>query len=424
MSGTAIRILHLGDLHLDEFTSGQFGDRKDPQFPGMLADAVAPPEHERVARKISRLLTEGSISGILLSGDLTSRGDLAKYEEAVSYVIDLLRLSTEDQERFHVVPGNHDVNRKLCNADPKDEAALLSKFAPLEAAWSSLPAVMAPREVRSTHLDSADGVKAQVGLHSVNSCVGCGEHRMYPPEIQDAVRAAGGESSVFGEQMDSPAILERHLSELAERIDTAPKVHVVLAHHPLLPQAAPRFDVYTELVNGGHARTVLSARRHPVLYCHGHIHDDPVEIIRTGRPNQGPLVCISAPEMKKGFNVIEIAFSDDLFPLGCIVHEHRLTTGGAVERTRFQVVPFAADRADAFSDPATARRTLELLREAAGPFERFLVLKRRLAKADIQLTDDELEATLVELFWAGLASIEPFPHEQEPKYWKLRCLIP
>ena len=56
---------------------------------------------------------------------------------------------------------------------------------------------------------------------------------------------------------------------------------VIVAHHNLLPQRLPRLAPYTELVNGGALRASLGELGKPVLYLHGHIHEDPIEILRS-----------------------------------------------------------------------------------------------------------------------------------------------
>lgn len=78
-------------------------------------------------------------------------------------------------------------------------------------------------------------------------------------------------------------------------------------------QRMTRLAPYTELVNSGAVRASLMEAGRPILYLHGHIHTDPVEVLSV--PGGDALVCISAPAAEDGFNIIEVVFTRSGKPL-------------------------------------------------------------------------------------------------------------
>jgi hypothetical protein len=102
---------------------------------------------------------------------------------------------------------------------------------------------------------------------------------------------------------------------------------VVLSHHNVLPQAIPRIALYTEMLNSGLARTSLAGCKRPVLYLHGHVHDDPAEIVQPAERDLGPLISISAPELTGGFNLLEIHYGNRGSPIGCRSIPYRIKRG-------------------------------------------------------------------------------------------------
>jgi hypothetical protein len=90
----SLKLLLVGDIHYPDVKSAIKGaDYKDTAYPRNLADISLPDRLLNVARKITQLReNDSAIVGILLCGDLTSRGDLDGYRDCVGYLNSVLRL--------------------------------------------------------------------------------------------------------------------------------------------------------------------------------------------------------------------------------------------------------------------------------------------------------------------------------------------
>ena len=180
----SLSLLLLGDIHFPDFESPMKSvDYKDKGFPARLVERIAPDRLQNVARAISKQhQNDESINAILICGDLTSRGDLGGYRKCVDYLTKSLQILDQNKwenDAVHIVPGNHDVDRSLCKASSE----LLDKFKPLSDAWSGPPArTLTVDGMRHTTVRGIDG--PAVALFSINSCLGCGESRHFPQELQ------------------------------------------------------------------------------------------------------------------------------------------------------------------------------------------------------------------------------------------------
>jgi hypothetical protein len=347
----SVTLVQLGDVHLPDCRDDLVGDIKDSGAPRALVDSIAPQKLMLVIRSVLDVCDRRAVAGVLICGDLTSRGSIAEYEECVQYLnraLDLANVARWSPEVLHVVPGNHDVDRAMCDPDGKD---LLIKFDQLKQTWADigLP-ILAVESVRASRVAAGE---SGVELFSVNSCMGCGEKRLLPEAVADQIKdildryaASAAPADAFdlvGEQLDTPAFDHNHVEDLMKGIAELDDswVPIVLAHHNVLPQAIPRIALYTEVVNGGLVRSRLASCNRPVIYCHGHIHDDPVEIIQDQRKTNGKVIAVSAPELIKGFNVITLYFSRRHLPLGCEISCFRLQNDGAVTEAQRLRVPLA-----------------------------------------------------------------------------------
>jgi DNA-binding HxlR family transcriptional regulator len=197
-------------------------------------------------------------------------------------------------------------------------------------------------------------------------------------------------------------------------------IDIVLSHHNLLPQAIPRIALYAELLNAGIARSRLLGLRKSILYCHGHIHDDPIEVLMDPLNRGSQLILISAPTLSRGFNTITVEFGRRGFPLGCIVTAHRLSTRDGGVQHRFVRVPFRAPPID------TARRlgnehVLEVIGSLQEGEVRFRDLQKRLQEANHRIQATTLAETLLEAEWLGCVALRN--HEVEPEHWHIRRIV-
>lgn len=263
----------------------------------------------------------GDIDAILLMGDMTDFGKLDGYKAGLDYIANALQLGTgrPNQSIFcGIVPGNHDIDRELAK-----QPSLTAKFAPLNAALSAAGLGQIP--VDKSIVGHVGPTDAQCAIILMNSCCGCGAVEYIPAEFRDTVgpaieaAIAKGDpkvlSAYYDRQFDTPAFSDTSISDLVEVASKLPQEQqlVVVAHHNLLPQRLTRLAPYTELVNSGAVRASLMEARRPILYLHGHIHTDPVEVLSI--PGGDALVCVSAPAAEAGFNLIEIVFTRSGNPL-------------------------------------------------------------------------------------------------------------
>lgn len=343
---TTMEFLQIGDVHYKEATAKTLGDVKDLAFPPIVRDTLSVTPIQWVIRAIASESRPRKFDGILMCGDLTSYGKADEYLSCVKSLVNALDLSKYDAKRLHVVPGNHDVVRSAANG-----ASLFEKFAPFKNAWESvgLPILA----VEDPRLTSVSRSKAKAKLISINSSIGCGEIRYLPNEIRDQLEtllktysiAKGSLDAAFsivGETLDTPAFIQDDVNALCEEIQRLEDhiLPVLLSHHNLLPQSLLRVEMYTELINSGFVRSRLSKLNRPIVYCHGHIHANPIEVIRSPENSSSAIVCVAAPELSKGFNILRTYYSSKHFPLGCQVRRFEFDDrdGGVVEskyRIRF-----------------------------------------------------------------------------------------
>ncbi len=343
-----LKVLHIGDIHFPDARDESLSDIADPGFPTAVAGLTRLKPLMLVARKLTAVLDEKP-HALLFTGDLTSRGDTVGYELCLKYLNDILNLKRWSPNQLHVVPGNHDVDRTKVDPSGKD---LSTKFSAFAKAWDDLGLpILAFDKTRKTSIDVPRSKNSGVTLLSLNSSLGCGERR-YPQEIQDglstlldAYAVTADPKAVFallGETLDTPAFDQDHIEEMCQTISQLNdnSVPFVITHHNILPQALPRIALYGELLNSGVVRSRLSHLQRPVVYCHGHIHDHPVEIISEPEYRGSQFICIAAPKFSSGFNLISVEFGTKGVPLGCTVRSYRLNPrDGEVRPVEFRI-PF------------------------------------------------------------------------------------
>jgi hypothetical protein len=345
-------ILQVGDVHLVRTAKlGRPLDDKDRRFPTDLRHLMGTAPVKVVFRTLHRLLEKGGVDLLLFMGDLAEQGGLDGYKSCVRYLAEALQLGTG--RRFAdlplgIVPGNHDVDRVLA-AKP----GLKAKFQPLQQALASmgLPAMPVDAPI---WLKTSDGL-CRIDVALLNSCWGCGAKEFIPEEFRDeivkaidAAITAGRDSratqAYYDRQLDTPAFSADTVQRLVEDVAALPggSLLVAVAHHNILPQRLPRLAPYTELVNSGAMRSALSGLGRPVLYLHGHIHEDLIEILQT--PGGAPLVSISAPEVSNGFNQLDLVFTPTGLPLTCSIRPWRFDESGVFRGRPRQVIPIGAGR--------------------------------------------------------------------------------
>ncbi|NJC40565.1 hypothetical protein GGQ87_000823 [Brevundimonas alba] len=326
-------------------------DNKDGRFPLELRNIIADQPTKVVFKEIYRLMERGGISAALFMGDLTDIGDQAGYLASAKYIAQALQLGTSGAFAglpIGIVPGNHDINRTLAA-----ESDLTSKFGPLlqAMAQNGLPPLPVLKPIWMKAVNGA----AVANIALLNSCWGCGSKEFIPPEFREGVSKAIEDAlahptddpeahertvrAYYDRQFDTPAFSEDTIRELAiEGSETQRRgLLVACAHHNILPQRLTRLAPYTELVNSGAFRSTLAEMGRPIIYLHGHIHEDPIEILQV--PGGDPVVSISAPAATAGFNILDLVFTRSGIPLSCQVTGWRFNESGILRPRRPIIVP-------------------------------------------------------------------------------------
>lgn len=350
-----LQILQVGDVHLPGAArSPRPVDAKDQRFPAELRNLISAPPTKRVFEAIYKVLETENIMALLFMGDLTDIGELPGYQACALYIRNALQLGPGDEfeDTFTgIVPGNHDISRELAK-----EPDAATKFEPLQRALADAGLNRLPVS-RAIWIDRQNGPAAvKIGL--LNSCWGCGAREYIPLEFREAVfgaiesaisagRDEGAIRAYYDRQFDTPAFSDETITELANLASQSSELLVVAAHHNILPQRLPRLAPYTELVNSGAIRATLMDLARPVLYLHGHIHEDPVEILQV--PGGEPLVCISAPEAKVGFNLLELIFTKVGLPLSVRIVPWRFNDSGILRPSKSILISLIGTRQRAHS---------------------------------------------------------------------------
>ncbi len=419
MTVRSFTVLHVGDLHFDDLRAAAADvDTKDPGFAKSLLTAISGAPLQAVMKPMVEQADQAD--AVLFVGDLSSYGDLGVYEEAVNYLNTAFVLPDRKLEILHAVVGNHDVDRGLVQPGARTRAELLTKFDPLTVAWNNhaVP-ILAPNDVRRSAITNG-----RVGLEifSMNSCVGCGEFRdrvfdqaLEKELTEKAVRGDKAARDTLFEQLDSPAFFDDHISEVTARLRemSAQHVPVVLAHHNVLPQFQPRLQIYSEMVNSGWARARLAGCGRPVLYLHGHIHDDPIEVVEQHHPHRGRMIAVSAPQVRDGFNVITVSFSQRELPLGVTIRPWRVSHNEVREEAPIRI---SLRRPNQENHEAMPEVLAVMAKASQTRYSGFMKLYR--ADFGEDRSEEEIREALVEGDWAGLLAVDDL--DENHTQWTIR----
>lgn len=415
-----IKLLQLGDIHFDQSRQVSAVDLKDRNVPPPLLDSAI----VRPLQAVFRRLTQTEVDGIAIVGDLTTAGDIGVYRECVAALATNLSLRDRDVRTIQVVPGNHDVDHELTGQED-----LRAKFKPLEEAWTQLGiSALTADGPRQGSIRNGVG---EVRLFGLNSAVGTGEHQTGSATLPEGVSAAldaarselASDEDVFGvnaELFDTPSFMEPDIADTCNTIAQLPieTVPILVSHHNLMPQALTRVAPYAHVLNGGMARARLTACKRPVVYLHGHIHERPIEVVSQYSPGAGELVCISAPLIINGFNLLEVCFTDDGLPLGCLVRQFHVSPDGSVEEQSTARIPFV-------TGPRAANPLVKYIVSALAeksPF-RFGDLRAHLQKLGVDTGDESTFADILrEAEWHRLVTIAE--SRRKPQHWRIAGELP
>jgi hypothetical protein len=415
-------LLQLGDVHFPLFSSQWTDvDNKDNGETANLPGHFSKPISSLIASAISAEMKRAKPAAIIVCGDLTDRGQLNGFDQAADYLAKAIGGSAFDD--VHLLPGNHDVDL----ADQMPFVDLTSDR--FEVLQSRLSAMGSPfRITKDSRETSHTSGTSTLFVTSLNTAKANGAPRLFPNiTIKDPVaellrgvdpdnlltnskklfaHVSGSDPAIsLQEVLDIPMIDPSDLDSVCTRGgEMKSGLFVVAAHHGFLPQATPRFGPYTEMVNGGQVRRRLLALDRPVLYLHGHIHQDSLEVIRGSGSTAGvagpPLVSIAAPLLEDGFNRLDVEFTAEGRVLGILLYRLRVDRGtGGLIKAAPERIPIGARR----TVPVHLRSFFtEMMSNWAASGEDFV---RVGSSPEFALTAPQVEAAVVEAAWSGL--IEP-----------------
>ena len=439
-----LTVLHIGDIHYPEARNPLSSiDLKDRGLSDELVEVIAPRALTNVMEEVRRLLrNRNEIAGILLSGDLTSLSDIPEYHACIAYLQRCFSdLPFWSAETLHVVPGNHDVERwRVPVPGSADSGDSLDKFRGIQSAWEEAGLPILPVDsVRRADFHKGD---LYLAVFSINSCMGCGEYRRLPEVFQSAylnllnrLRESGvadisegtdlagtGDdiktvATTLAEQLDTPAFDDRHLQEITHALEETDPFSpaVILGHHGILPQSIPRIALYTEVINSGVARFRLASARNPVIYCHGHIHQDPVEVVSHPDTNGRPLVLVAAPKLEDGFNLLTFSYTSGNLILGCEVTRYTRRAYGAVQASTPIRIPLGDREAPEYSSDDVSVKIGSLL---SPQYRRFQEVMKKVQQSIPAVTETEVADRLLELEWLGVVEISGAG--SDAKHWHIR----
>lgn len=346
-----LTILQIGDIHFPEWSDEAVAvDLKLSSFSPTIISNLRTSPLASVLSELRRVCQKERIDAVLTMGDYTSIGATEHIEDAVM-VMDGIINDTIGQRSTPIfgVPGNHDVAK----ADAV-EFGDVGKFKHLTDAFTKYGwRPTATQSYVKHEIVGTDGPSLPVYL--LNSSVGSWSKSLYPEGMRSSIFEADAAAAPiklvdehpFGdslpdvkavdtlltqvyEQLDTPYFRAVDLNEIATHLSEARRPTLVVSHHNLLPQYTPRVSHFGEVLNAGYARQAFLQSGADVIYLHGHIHDDPIEIVTSPEPGTGKIILISAPALPSGFNKITTFFTSDKRPFLIKVTFFRVDRSGRV----------------------------------------------------------------------------------------------
>lgn len=407
ISAKTIELLQIGDIHFDCADDKRvMADIKDKGFADKLAEPMRISEMGYIIKEFMKEPLD-NISAILMCGDLTTSGSMDGYRKCLDFFSRRLAKFKHGKNNILIVPGNHDIARKNFS-----DNYLIPKFLPIIEALTDGNFPDFPILILKNY-ELKDQLLNKVTVVMINSCIGCGERRYYPKEFSEIIpKIASIDSTEVFEDLDTPMFYQDCIEDLNKDLSLKndKNLPIVLTHHNLLTMKKNRIAVYTELLNGGSMRECLLRLRKPVLYLHGHIHDNPIEIIQSPQYIDSKIIIVSAPllfpnskykDNKFGYNRIKIMFSQSNDPIGCEIIQHEFLNGNHNEhlwKIRFWTPP----RTNALVS-SKGGALLKLIGE-----EQYLTeLYEKYNKDNTaRITEDELIELVKELDWLGLVEFK------------------
>lgn len=433
MSLHRLRILQIGDVHYSEAIAAKAKtDTKDPTFNHSTLAGLSTPPFQSVIRRLLETIKSEQIDIVAVMGDITDRGDEKGLDAGLAQLKAVFENSRVPNSAIHFVPGNHDIKRLGTHSSAD------TRFDELISAMTKHGfKFVAPEQPSIGNFSSGP---AEIKIACINTCFGCGTKRNYPDIVSDAITKAiddeikknAGDASKLKRvlsavyEMDTPAIHDDVLQVVSHEASflDGDDVMVVAGHHNILPQKITRIAPYTELVNAGQFRNNLLSYSCNVIYLHGHVHDDPIEVISSPDCPSTKLVLIGAPLLNDGFNLVEVAFSSAGVALGCVVKKYRMNSSSQIHISSSKQISFWKERLSEFGAlSCEADEISRYLRNSERRYFRDIASHYAKAKLEGEAGDADslVRRTLEELWWLGVVQIDHL--EKHQSRWVVRNVI-
>lgn len=325
-------ILHIADIHFNEIL--HFNPSSKTSFSRPVKKIISYSDDiNTINRALISQMEDTSV--IIFSGDLCTQGP-KYYRQCLSFINEKIAnifLKKNDANKILFVSGNHDLDRNKSN-----KKSLIPKFEDACSALEELGFTKLPVEnFECENFPITDS--SSVKIIPVNSCLACGEKRSIDLKTANSLKKLNPEIFKSYYEIEAPLIKSELFSELNNYIDDK-STPVIVAHHNLLPMRILQIKPYSELINGGLIRQLISQLDRPVLYIHGHIHEDLIEIIENPEIPNLKIVCISSPPLYPtkisptlfGFQKIILHFTDNGVIIGCEVILFTLDKGKLLKK--------------------------------------------------------------------------------------------
>lgn len=450
-----IRIIQVGDVHLPEWdakSTHQDVDHKDKSYsPYILDDIRGLDNISTVLKRLAKLSQSTEIAAVAFMGDFTSWGGIERIDHALEIFDALTTRFDGSQAKICGVPGNHDV--------AKIDAMTLgdiSKFDPVLHAMQKFGWNQPP--ISGVERFPIVGQNCTVEAILINTSIGSWSPHLFPDLLEAEFQkekllekalpittSLTGDVMPLGDvlsdrdfesreqqlfAMDIPYISRGTKAELAEIISESDNkdTHVVIGHHNILPQRTTRVTPYGELLNSGMFRRYLQNTEKNIIYLHGHIHDDPVEIIGVpsfakgtkahSQPSTNKIVTISAPPIWQGFNEITLFLdaNEEIYLLR--ITKYRLDENMEIgnfsnqDSVYIPIIQNAMDLANSES-----RKVVQALEEQKNKHNPSGVVKwndlvEYLRERSGDIDEDELEHSILRLFCSGAVLVNNLGRER------------
>lgn len=314
----SINLAVIGDIHYPSSRTAIAIDEKLKAPPGVTSK-LGTPRLSLLLDNLAKTHNQNQFDAILFVGDFTTAGKIPDFKDALLFFSKAL---ASLQVPLIGVPGNHDLKRPKSFVDNEDK---FKEFA-AELGNPEIKISVSYELFRELQPWSRPGVS----LFALNSCASCNELWQSDGKQALAQYLAGAALDIPEHQLyeyfDAPFLDVTSITAILDGIEYRDvRLPIVLAHHNLLSQKIPRVAIFPEMLNSGYARQAFASVGPPVIYLHGHIHDDPVDVLANPENHsQVGLVTISAPLATDGYTHLRVLVAKDGTPLAINVQQKRM----------------------------------------------------------------------------------------------------